>query len=117
MYVCPHVFPGLDPPASVSVDVTGIDTVVVSWNPSVSRMCDVLIGNYSVRYQLSSGCSVYTSVYTSNTRVTLQDLVPYAEYNVSVAAINSNGDMSTFSALAQFTVTQTAPPPGKNLAM
>ena len=101
----------------MSVVVTGNGTAVVSWVPSMSRMCNVVIGNYSVRYQLRSCACGYTTVHTSSTSVTLQDLVPYADYNVSVAAINPNGNMSTFSALAQFTVTQTVPPPGENLAM
>ena len=109
------LFAGPQPPAGVSVVVTGNDTAVVSWVPS--RMCDVVIGNYSVRYQLRSCACGYTTVHTFSTSVTLQDLVPYADYNVSVAAINSNGDMSKFSALAQFTVTQTTPTLGENLAI
>ena len=101
---------GPDPPADVSVDVTGSDTAVVSWTPSISRMCDVVIGNYNVRYQLNNSNGAYTTVNTSSTSVTLQDLVPNAEYTVKVAGINSNGQMSPFSALLQFTVTPPAAP-------
>ena len=99
------IFAGPQPPAGVSVVVTGNDTAVVSWVPSMSRMCDVVIGNYSVRYQLRKGTGAYTTVYSSSTSVTLQDLVPNAEYTVSVAAINSIGNMSAFSAMVQFNVT------------
>ena len=104
----PPVLSGPDPPTGVSVDVTGSDTAVVSWNPSMSRMCDVVIGNYIVRYQISNGD--YSTVNTSRTSVTLQDSVPNAEYTVEVAASNSNGQMSPFSALIQFTVTPAAAP-------
>ena len=106
----PPVLSGLDPPTGVSVDVTGSDTAVVSWNPSMSRMCDVLIENYNVRYRLNSGCGGYSTVNTSSASVALRDLVPNAEYTVSVAGIDSNGQMSPFSALFQFTVTQPAAP-------
>ena len=104
--------PGLSGPVAptgVSVDVTGSDTAVVSWNPSMSRMCDVVIGNYNVRYQLSNSNGDYSTVNTSSTSVILQDLVPNAEYTVEVAGINSNGQMSPFSAL-MFTVTPPAAP-------
>ena len=94
---------GLDPPTGVSVDVTGSDTAVVSWNPSMSRMCDVVIGIYNVRYRMSNSNGGYTTVNTSSTIVTLRDLVPNAEYTMEVAGINSNGQMSPFSALFQFT--------------
>ena len=97
-------------PTRLSADVTGNDTAVVFWAPSMSRMCDVVIGNYSVRYQLRNGTGAYTTVYSSSTTVTLRDLVPNAEYIVEVAGINSNGQMSPFSALFQFTVTPPAAP-------
>ena len=106
----PPVLSGPDPPTGVSVDVTGSDTAVVSWNPSMSRMCDVVIGNYNVRYRMSNSNGGYTTVNTSSTSVTLQDLVPNAKYIVSVAAINSNGQMSPFSALFHFTVAPPAAP-------
>ena len=105
----PPVLSGPGPPTGVSVDVTGSGTAVVSWNPSMSRMCDVLIENYNVRYRLNSGSGGYTTLNTSSTSVTLQDLVPNAEYTVEVAAINSNEDMSSFSEVTQFTVTPEAP--------
>ena len=106
----PPVLSGPDPPTGVSVDVTGSDTAVVSWVPSMSRMCDILIEKYNVRYSLNSGSGGYTTLNTSSTSVTLQGLVPNAEYTVSVAAINSNGDMSAFFEVTQFTVTPTTAP-------
>ena len=59
-------------------------------------MCDNVVGNYSVRYRLTdtSASSSFTTVYTTTTNVVLRGLVPDAEYTVSVAAINSQGDMS-----------------------
>ena len=77
----------------MSVEVTGCDSAVVSWMASQS-MFDNAIGNYSVRYQLASGSNA-TTVYTSSTNVTLGDLVPNAEYNVSVVGINSCGGTSS----------------------
>ena len=85
--------------------MTGNDTAVVFWESQQSMVCDVVIGNYSVRYQLRSGTGAYTTVYTSSASVILQNLVPNAEYTVEVAGINSNGDMSAFSAIIQFTTT------------
>ena len=105
----PPVLSGPNPPTDVSVDVTGSDTAVVSWVPAMSRMCDVLIAGYNVRYRLNSGCGYYTTLNTSSTSVTLQDLVPNAEYTVEVAAINSNRDMSSFSDVIQFTVFTVTP--------
>ena len=85
--------------------MTSNDTAVVSWSAFQSRMCDVVIGNYSVRYQLTSVPSTctcgYTTLNTSHTSIALAELIPNSEYNVSVAAINSNGDMSAFSARIQ----------------
>ena len=108
---------GPQPPRDVSAAVTGDGTAVVSWCLSLSGLCDVVIGNYSVRYQQKNIRGGYTTVHSSRTSVTLQDLVPNAEYNVSVAAIYPNGDMSAFSALVQFTVTPTAPLPCEALVM
>ena len=70
-------------------------------------MCDVFSTGYNVRYRLSSSTGNYTTVSTSSstTSVTLRDLAPNAEYDVEVAAIFSNGAMSNFSAVTQFTVT------------
>ena len=96
-------FTGPEAPANVSPTVTDKYTAVLTWTASQSKMCDVVIGNYSVRYQLSNATGDYTTVYTPNTSVSLQDLVPNADYLVSVAAINSNGNMSNFSANIPFT--------------
>ena len=68
-------------------------------------MCDVFAKNYSIRYQLTSSTGDYTTVNISGTSVTLQNLQPNTEYDVEVAAIFSNGAISNFSAVAQFTVT------------
>ena len=94
-------FVGPEPPTDVSIAVMDRDTAVVSWTTSQSRMCDVAIVNYSVKYELNSTGN-YTTVNTSSTSVVLQGLVPNAEYNVSVAATNSIGDMSAFSAVTKF---------------
>ena len=67
-------------------------------------MCDDVVGNYSVRYRLRDDAGAYTTVYINKTSVTLQDLIPNAEYVVSVAAINSRGNMSAFSVEMSFTV-------------
>ena len=90
--------------------MTDVDSALVSWDATQSRMCDVVIGNYSVRYQLGNGTGAGATVYSSNTSVTLQDLVPNAEYDVSVAAIYSIGNMSAFSAMVQFNVTFSSKP-------
>ena len=92
---------GPEPPTDVSVAVMDNNTAVVYWTASWSRMCDAAIANYSVKYELK-GTGYYTTVYTSSTIVALQGLVPNAEYSVSVAATNSIGNMSTFSAITKF---------------
>ena len=83
------------------MDGTGCYTSVVSWAPP-QTMCNIVIGNYSVRYQLNDSVGATTTVYSSSTSVTLQDLVPSAEYTVSVAAINSAGVMSDFTEPIKF---------------
>ena len=106
-YVYAVCFSGPDIPTNVSIDVTGSSTVEVSWNPSSSGVCNVLASNYNVRYRLSGSTGNYTTVTTSGstTSVTLRDLAPNAKYDVEVAAANSNGTISNFSAVAEFTVT------------
>ena len=98
-------------------EITGIDTAVVSWAASQS-MCDGVIGNYSVRYQLRSvACAIFT-VFTSETSITLSSLIPNAEYSVFVAAINSRGDVSVFSGETSFAVSMpTANPSGSSQGM
>ena len=109
----------LQPPTGMSVVITGIDTAVVSWNVQQSRICDVVVGSYSVRYQLTNDTgSTPITVYTPSTSVILTGLVPKAVYNVSVATITLSGDMSAFYATTPFTVTPTvAPLPGKSLSI
>ena len=65
-------------------------------------MCGVVIGNYSVRYRLKNGGGNYTTVHSPTTSVTLQGLVPNTEYTVAVAAINSAGDIGSFTEPTQF---------------
>ena len=91
-------------------EITGIDTAVVSWAASQSN-CDGVIGNYSVRYQLSNDFGA--TVYTNETSITLSGLIPNAEYSVFVAAVNSRGDVSLLSVETPFTVNTptTASPP------
>ena len=113
MYICKHMcivmisFPGPDPPTDVSVAVMDRDTVVVSWTASQSRMCDVAIVIYSVKYELNF-TGDYTTAYTS---VTLHGLTP--EYSVSVAAINSIGNMNALSAVRNFHTFEPEVTPGE----
>ena len=89
----------------MSAVVTGSDTVAVSWNASSSGMCDVLSADkYSIRYRLS-----YATVNTSSTSVTLRTLAPNSQYDVEVAAVNSNGVISDFSTVVQFMTPAIAP--------
>ena len=92
--------PGL--PTGVSVE-NGAEcyTSMASWVAPQDR-CGVVAGNYSVRYQQRNCGGDYTTVNTSSTSVTLQGLTPNAEYTVSVAAINSAGEMSSFTEATQF---------------
>ena len=90
------------PPTGVSVENgAGCYTSVVSW-VAPQPVCGVVVGNYSVRYQLRSSGGGYTTVYSPSTSVMLQRLVPNTEYDVSVAAISSAGEMSAFTATTQF---------------
>ena len=91
------------------VEANGCSSAIVSWNPTQPRMCDVtiLIVGYSVRYQLS-GTGGYTTVNTSSTSVTLQDVAPNLEYIVSVAAITSIGNLTTYTAIS-FNITGNTP--------
>ena len=97
------------PSTGVTYTVTGSDSAVVSWTASQS-VCDDVVGNYSVRYRLRSGTCAYTTVYTNRPSVTLRDLIPNVGYDVSVAGINSMGDMSAFSVEMSFTVSNPTAP-------
>ena len=96
---------GPDPPTGVMVEANGCSSAIVAWTPTPSRICDVRIEGYSVRYQLNSSTGGYTTVNTSSASVTLQDLVPNAGYTMDVAAIYSNGEMSTYSAETSLIIT------------
>ena len=82
------------PPSGVSATVTGCDSAEVTWMASMS-MFGKSIMNYSVAYQRRSG-GVLTTVNSLSTSATLQGLMPNAEYNVSVAGINSCGGTSPY---------------------
>ena len=102
--------PGPQPPTGVSVDTLGHESVDVSWDAQQSMQCDVVIGNYSVRYQLRNAFTAgYTAVYTNETHVTLQELEPGTNYRVSVASIASNGNMSDYSDWVNFANVMVAP--------
>ena len=76
-------------PTGVMVeDGTKCYTSVVSWT-APQTMCGVVIGNYSVRYRLRNGGGNYTTKYTDETSVTLENITANATYNVAVAAISS----------------------------
>ena len=89
-------------PVQVSVRVISDDTAVVLWTTSHTMVCDIAIGNYSVKYQLWNSTGDYTTVYTSSTSITLHGLMPNTTYTVSVAAISSVGNISEFSNTTQF---------------
>ena len=77
------------PPTGVMVEEgTECYTSVVSWT-ALQTMCGVVIGNYSVRYRLKNGVGNYTTVYTNETSITLENITANAAYDVSVAAISS----------------------------
>ena len=76
--------------------------------------CDVVIGNYSVRYQRRNAFTAgYTTVYTSENQNTLQALEPGTNYRVSVASITSNGEMSAYSDWVNFTTAMATPSQGE----
>ena len=91
----------------------------MSWDAQQSIQCDVVIGNYSVRYQRRNGCTAgytsYTAVYTSETHVTLQEFEPGTNYRVSVASIASNGEMSAYSDWVNFTTAMAIPSQGERV--
>ena len=68
-------------------------------------MCDIVIGNYSVRYRLRNGTGATITVYPSITSVTLRGLGPNAEYTMDVAAITSVGGMSAHLAETMLNIT------------
>ena len=74
---------------------------MVSW-VAPQPVCGVVAGNYSVRYQLRNRGGGYTTVFTPNTSVTLQGITANAEYDVSVAAISSAGELNAFPKATQF---------------
>ena len=101
LLLCCYFAAAPQPPTGVSVvDGAGCYTSVVAWTPQ--PVCGFVVGNYSVRYQLRSGAGASTTVYATSTSVTLQDLVPNAEYTVSVAAINSAGELSAYTETTHF---------------
>ena len=59
-----------------------------------------MIGNYSVRYRLKNGGGNYTTKYTDETSVTLENITANAAYGVAVAAISSQ--ISQFTEALQF---------------
>ena len=92
-----------EPPAAVSVkDGAGCYSSVVSWVAPQAR-CGVAIATYSVRYQQrKGGGGSYTTVSSPTTSVTLQRITANSDYDVSVAAISSGGDMGIFTEAIQF---------------
>ena len=98
------------PPTDVSFRVTGTYSVMVSWTASLSKCCGIT--NYSVTYQLTSVTGPTTTVYTAQTSITLQGLIPNGEYRVMVSATNSMGVMSAISDATPFTVSTPSTPTG-----
>ena len=93
------------PPPGVSVVANGCDSAEVTWRAPNSRVCDGVVSGYNVRYRLSNSTGDYTSVNTSGTSVTLNDLTPNEEYTVEVAIITSVGGIGSYSPVAQFNTT------------
>ena len=88
------------PPTAVSVvDGSGCYTSVMSWVAPQSK-CNVVIGNYSVRYRQRNGGGGYTTVFTDGTSVTLKGITANVEYDVFVAAISSH--LGAFTEALQF---------------
>ena len=87
-------------PTGVSVvDGSECYTSVMAWVAPQSD-CNVVIGNYSVRYRQRNGGGGYTTVYTDGTSVTLVNITANVEYEVSVAAISSQ--LGAFTEVFQF---------------
>ena len=78
----------------MSATVVGCDSAEVTWMASMSMFGEPIM-NYSVAYQRTSG-GVLTTVNSPSTSATLQGFMPNAEYNVSVAGINSCGGTSPY---------------------
>ena len=98
-----HADAAPDPPTAVSVkDGAGCYSSVVSWVAPQAR-CGVAIATYSVRYQQrKGGGGGYTTVSSPTTSATLQRITANSDYDVSVAAISSSGDMGIFTEAIQF---------------
>ena len=86
------------------VVASGCNSAMVSWNAQQSRMCDVVIVSYSVRYRLTGSSGGYDTVSTSSTSATLESLVPNADYDVEVATVDSNAVMSAYSTVTQLSM-------------
>ena len=100
---CPFC-PLTGPPTGVVAEATECNSATVTWSAPTSTVCDG-ISSYSLRYRLNGSTVDYTTLNTSNTNVTLQDLLPNAEYTVEVAVITSVGDIGLYSAVARLHVT------------
>ena len=99
-----HADAAPEPPTAVSVkDGAGCYSSVVSWVAPQAR-CGVAIATYSVRYQQrkGGGGGGYTTVPSPTTSVTLQRITANSDYDVSVAAISSSGNMGIFTKAIQF---------------
>ena len=92
------------PPSGIIVTANGCNSAMVSWNAQQSRMCDVVIASYSVRYRQTGSSGGYNNVSTSSTSATLGNLVPNAEYDVEVATVKSNAVMSAYSTVTQLSM-------------
>ena len=96
---CPFAAAPGTPTGVMVEDGVGCYTSVVSWTAPQSR-CGVVIGNYSVKYQLKNGGDNYTTMYTDETSVTLENITANAAYDVAVAAISSQ--IGQFTEALQF---------------
>ena len=83
----------------------GCDSAEVTWRAPNSGVCDGVVSGYNVRYRLSSSTGDYTTVDTSDARVTLYSLTSNEDYTVEVAITTSVGGIGSYSPVAQFNIT------------
>ena len=86
------------------VRVDGCDSANVTWTPSRDMLCDLTRIDHRVRYKRSDANN-YSSIITPDASVTLQGLTPNAQYDVQVAAMDTNGKLSTYSTVEQLNIT------------
>ena len=73
-------------------------TISVQWDEVPCLQQNSIITGYTVRYEPASGGEPSNEPITGTDRMTsLTDLLPFTDYSIEVAAVNSNNDMGPFS--------------------